>query len=386
MAGFSKDDERHLARALQLARRGQGYVEPNPMVGCVVVRGGRVLGEGWHRRFGEPHAEIEALRAAQAAHGKNATRGATVYVTLEPCCHTGKTPPCTDALIAAGVARVVALMQDPNPRVCGAGAAALRKAGVRSELASGGPLHAVAAELNAPFTKLMTQRRPWVILKWAQSLDGKIATRTGDSKWITDEACRAHAHRTRGRVDGILVGVGTVLSDNPLLTCRVGRPRRIAARIVLDTHLRTPRSAQLVRTACETPTLIFCGPDAPARRVRVLEAAGCVVERVQLVGRGRPGQSVLSPPAVLDALGRRQMTNLLVEGGGRVLGNVFDAGLADELHVYVAPLLIGGAAAPGPLHGRGPATIGDAVRLRPKTERRCGAGRFLRILLNPTKV
>lgn len=364
------DDERHLRRALRRAERGRGRVEPNPVVGCVIVKRGRVIGEGFHRRYGGPHAEIEALR-----HCRESPRGATVYVTLEPCCHQGQTPPCTKALIAAGVARVVAPIEDPNPPVAGGGFAALRRAGVRVEV---GLLAAEAAELNAPFFKLVRQRRPWVILKWAQSLDGKIATRTGDSKWISDAACRAHAHRVRGRMDAIVVGVGTVLTDDPLLTCRAGRPRRVATRIILDTRLRTPLRAQLVRTARRVPTWVFCGPEAPRRRVQALERAGCVVRPVR---RTRAG---LSLPGVLDTLGAFHMTNVLVEGGAKLLGRFFDEALADECHIYVAPRLIGGADAPGPLGGRGVERVADAAALPPASRlRHLGDGYFLDARLAP---
>jgi len=334
------------------------------MVGCVVARGRKVLGEGFHGRFGGPHAEIVALRRC-----KGSARGATVYVTLEPCCHHGKTPPCTEALLAAGIARVVAPMADPHPQVRGRGFTALRKAGVQVDV---GLLADQAVALTAPFTKLTREGRPWVILKWAQSMDGKIATRSGDSKWISDETCRGHAHRTRGRIDAIIAGVGTVLRDDPLLTCRTGRPRRIATRIVLDSRLRTPSTAQLVRTARQTPTWIFCSREASARRVHALEKTGCVVHRV---GRPRYG---LSLPRVLDVLGTHAMTNVLVEGGGAVLGSFFDQKLADECHVYIAPRLLGGRQAPGPLHGRGVERVAEGVRLPDDARlRRLGNGYFL---------
>lgn len=363
-------DEQHLRRALRLAARGRGRVEPNPMVGCVIVKRGQIIGEGYHRRFGGPHAEIAALRRCTAP-----PRGATVYVTLEPCCHTGKTPPCTAALIAAGVARVLAPLNDPYPPVAGNGFAALRRAGVRVDV---GLLANEAAALNAPFFKLVRARRPWVILKWAQSLDGKIATRTGDSQWITDEPCRAHAHRTRGRVDAILVGVGTVLRDDPQLTCRTGRPRRVATRVVLDSHLRTPPRAQLVRTAREIPTWVFHGPNPPARRARALERAGCLLHRVPLTRRG------LSLPAILNTLGHHDMTNVYVEGGGTLLGQFHDQRLADEYHVYIAPVLIGGVDAPGPLHARGAARVAVALRL-PDVARpvRIGDGLFVSARITP---
>ncbi len=359
------DDAAFMQRALRLATRGQGYVEPNPMVGCVIVRQGKIVGEGYHRRFGGSHAEIEALRRCRSS-----PRGATVYVTLEPCCHFGKTPPCTHALIEAGVRRVVAAMRDPTPQVAGRGFRKLQAAGIPAE---SGVLAEQAAELNAPFLKLMRDKRPWVILKWAQSLDGKIATRTGDAKWISDEHARAHAHRVRGRVDAILVGGNTVLTDDPQLTCRVGRARRVATRVVLDAELRTPLKARLVRSAHKTPTWIVCAAGAPRSRAKALEAAGCVVQRV---ARERPG---LSLPAVLDLLGSAGMTNVLVEGGGRLLGSFLDERLADEFHIYVAPLLIGGVQAVSALSGRGAATVREALCLPEKTTiRRLRSGWLVR--------
>jgi diaminohydroxyphosphoribosylaminopyrimidine deaminase/5-amino-6-(5-phosphoribosylamino)uracil reductase len=364
MSAAHAADERHMRRALQLAARGAGRVEPNPMVGCVIVKGGCVIGEGYHRRFGGPHAEIAALRACRAS-----PRGATVYVTLEPCCHHGKTPPCVDALLAARVRRVVAGVRDPHPRVAGGGLAALTAAQVAVTV---GVLADAAAELIAPFAKVVQTGRPWTILKWAQSLDGKIATRTGDSKWISDAACRAHAHRVRGRVDAILVGVGTVRTDDPELTCRVGRPRRTALRVVLDAELRTPPRARLVTTARAVPTWVFCRKGVSGRRADVLTRAGVVLRPVAATKAG------LSLPAVLKTLARHGVTNLLVEGGGRVLGRFFDGGLADELHIYQAPLLIGGADAPGPLGGRGVARVANAWRLpRDVRPRRLGDGQFI---------
>jgi len=342
-------DQQYMRRALQLAKQGDGRVQPNPMVGCVITKAGSVIGEGYHRRFGGPHAEIDALPRCTTT-----PRGATVYVTLEPCCYHGQTPPCTDALIAARVARVVASVKDPSPRVAGRGLTKLRRAGIRVDV---GLLSDEARALNAPFFKLVRTKRPWVILKWAQSLDGKIAARTGDSKWITDETCRKHVHRTRGRIDAIIIGVGTVLSDNPLLTCRAGRPRRLATRIIIDTKLRTPPASQLVQTADQPPTWIFHGPDAPRLRARALENAGCVLHRVPTTARG------VSLPAVLNTLGKRQMTNVLVEGGSALLGSFFDQKLADEYHVYIAPILIGGAAAPGPLGALGADKVAHALRL-----------------------
>jgi diaminohydroxyphosphoribosylaminopyrimidine deaminase/5-amino-6-(5-phosphoribosylamino)uracil reductase len=354
----------HLRRALRLALRGQGRVEPNPMVGCVIVRDGKVIGEGWHARFGGPHAEVRALGACSRS-----PHGATAYVTLEPCCIFSKTPPCTAALIAARVSRVVACVADPNPRIAGRGFRMLRRSGIAVEL---GVLADEGAELIAPFTKLVKTGRPWVILKWAQSLDGVIATRTGDSKWISDETCRAHAHRTRGRVDAIIVGVNTVLCDDPLLTCRFGTPRRIATRIVLDSSLRTPLRSALVRSARQTPTWVVCGPRASESREAKLVAAGCIVRRLPA---GRAG---IALSALLNLLGAQGMSNVLVEGGGRVLGRFADDRLADEFHIYTAPLLLGGAEAIGALHGVGPARMRDHQKLRILESRRIGEGWFHR--------
>ena len=354
-------DREHMLRALALARRGRGAVEPNPMVGCVIVKNGRVIGEGWHRRFGGPHAEIDALRRCRVA-----PHGATLYVTLEPCSHFGKTPPCADALVEARIGRVIAALRDPNPLVAGRGLRRLRRAGI--EVASG-VLAAEATSLNAPYLKLLRERRPWVILKWAQSLDGKIATRTHDSKWISDEACRTHAHRVRGRVDAIIVGRHTVETDDPELTARLARPRRIATRVVLDARLSTPPTACLIRTAQQTPTLFFCGQNAPAARRRTLEHAGCRVDEIPCDGK------TLSLGAALDRLGELRMTNVLVEGGGALLGAFADQNLADEIHVYVAPLLIGGRDAVSPLSGLGVETVARSPRLpADTTPRRIGAG------------
>jgi len=326
-----------MQRALDLARRGEGYVEPNPMVGCVIVRRGRIVGEGYHRRFGGPHAEVFALRKAGAR-----ARGATAYVTLEPCSHFGKTPPCVNALIAAGVKRVIAATRDPNPRVSGRGLKKLRAAGIDVRV---GLLQAKANHLIAPFGKLIRRRTPYVILKWAQSLDGRLATSGGDSKWITGEASRAAAHAIRARVDAVLVGIETVLADNPDLTARHVRPRRLATRVVLDSRLRTPPTCQLVRGARRAPLLIVTSTSRVRDRAAIarLTRAGCEFVGVPIRG-GR-----LDLRRVLAELGRRGMTNVMVEGGPTVLGAFLSAGLADEARVFVAPKLLGGEGPRGPM-------------------------------------
>lgn len=328
-------DEHFLRRALRLARRGRGTVEPNPMVGAVLVRDGRIVGEGWHERYGGPHAEVNALAAAGAE-----AAGATLYVTLEPCAHFGKTPPCTQGIVQAGVRRVVAAVADPNPVAAG-GLTALRAAGLDVEI---GLLASAAQRLNAPYFCRVQRGRPFVTAKWAMTLDGRIATVGGQSRWITGPAARRHAHRLRGRMDAILVGMGTVLADDPLLTARPPGPR-VATRIVLDSGLRLPARSALVQTARQAPVLVVCDPAVDANRRRELEAAGC--ECLPLSG----GPSNL--PALLAELGRRQFTNLLVEGGAEVLGSFLAADLIDAVAVYVAPKIVGGARALGPVGGVG---------------------------------
>jgi diaminohydroxyphosphoribosylaminopyrimidine deaminase/5-amino-6-(5-phosphoribosylamino)uracil reductase len=377
MPEWRRQDIELMGRAMALARRGLGRVEPNPMVGCVVVRGGRVLGEGYHRKFGGKHAEIEAL-----VRCKGPTRGATVYVTLEPCCHHGKTPPCTDALFTAGVRRVVAAMRDPFAAVAGRGLARLRRAGIEVSVGLCGEQ---ARRLNAAYLKLRTEGRPWVILKWAQSLDGKIATHTGHSKWISSAQARREAHRLRGRVDAVIVGSGTVRADDPMLTCRHVRARRTASRIVMSGGLRIDPHSRVVRTAGQVPTIVATTRAAlrrHARKASVLRKAGCEVLGVGS-RRGR-----VSLAGLLDELGRRQMTNVLVEGGAELLGAFFDDQLADEVVVFVSPQLIGGAAAPGPLGGTGVARVVGGVEQPDLVERRrIGGDMMHRILLrDPAKV
>jgi len=340
-------DNHWMRRALELAERGRGYVEPNPLVGAVLVRDGHLVGEGWHQKFGEAHAEVNALAAA----GENA-RGATFYVTLEPCCHHGKTPPCTGAVIGAGIQRVVAAMKDPFPQVAGKGAEMLRNAGIAVDV---GVCELEARRLNAPYLTLLEKGRPYVHAKWAMTLDGKIATRTRDSKWISNEASRRVSHQIRSRMDGILVGIGTVLADDPRLTSRPPGPRT-PTRIVLDSRGLTPLDSQLVRTARELPTLIFTTTPAPATSDE-LAARGCEV--VHVAGSQRPELN-----AVLCNLAKRQFTNVLVEGGAAVLGSFLDAGLIDEVHVFIAPILAGGDKALSPIGGVGIDKIAGALRLK----------------------
>ncbi len=364
-------DLHFMRRALRLARRGEGRVEPNPMVGCVICRDGRMIGEGFHRRFGGPHAEVDALRRC----GKS-PRHATLYVTLEPCCHVGKTPPCTNALVEAGIARVVVACRDPNPLVDGAGIAALRRAGIDVSV---GVRRDEAAELLAPFATVQRLQRPYVIAKWAQSLDGKLATRTGESRWITGEAARRLVHRHRARMDAILVGAGTVCADDPLLTARGVPLRRRALRVVLDGRLSLPLRCQLVGTAREVPTLVFTAADvAESAKAHRLRASG--VEVVALRGAGTPRFLA----AALRELARRGVTNLLVEGGAQVLAGFLDARLVDEALVFVAPLLIGGTKAPSAWNGLGVAKLAEARAPRLVSVTRLGNDHLYRLRLTPS--
>ncbi|MBN1396046.1 MAG: bifunctional diaminohydroxyphosphoribosylaminopyrimidine deaminase/5-amino-6-(5-phosphoribosylamino)uracil reductase RibD [Pirellulales bacterium] len=347
----------HMRRALELAARGEGYVEPNPMVGCVIARGAEIIGEGWHRRFGRDHAEIEALRMA----GERAA-GAALYVTLEPCCHQGKTPPCTRAIIESGIRRVIVAGLDPFPQVQGGGVAKLRNAGITVDV---GLSRSEAQRLNAPYLKLIETGRPWIIAKWAMSLDGKIATHTGESRWISGDQSRRIVHELRGRVDAIVVGRGTVERDDPLLTARPPGPRT-ALRVVLDTNALLSEKSQLVCTIADAPVLAAVGRrSAEADRSR-LARSGCEV----FICEGDTYAARFD--SLLAELGRRRLTNVLVEGGGRVLGSLLEAGAIDEIQAFIAPKLIGGANAPAPIAGKGIAALADALRLERPEIRQAG--------------
>lgn len=320
--------------ALALARRGLGAVWPNPAVGCVVVKAGRLVGRGWTQPSGRPHAETEALRRAGEA-----ARGATAYVSLEPCCHWGRTPPCADALIKAGLRRVVVALEDPDPRVAGNGIARLREAGVVVET---GPGAEGAAEINAGFLTRQRLGRPLVTLKLATSLDGRIATESGESQWITGPAARERTHLLRAQHDAIMVGTGTVIADNPQLTCRLpGLGGRSPVRVVLDRRLRIPLGAHVIAEAHHTPTWVVTLPSAdPARREALLAAGAVVIE----VDADRDGGIDLA--AALTVLGRRGLTRLLVEGGAHLASALLRAGPVDRLAWFHAPLLIGGDGTP----------------------------------------
>jgi diaminohydroxyphosphoribosylaminopyrimidine deaminase / 5-amino-6-(5-phosphoribosylamino)uracil reductase len=351
-------DARFMRQALSLAARGQGNVEPNPMVGAVIVRDNRVIGTGYHRRFGDHHAEIWALR--EAGHR---ARGATLYVTLETCCHWGKTPPCTDAILAAGIRRVVIAMLDPFARVHGKGAALLRRRNVRVEV---GLCEAPARELNAPYLTRLEQGRPYVIAKWAQSLDGCVATAGGESRWISSEASRAMVHPLRARVDGIVVGIGTALTDDPRLTARLpagSTVRRLAMRIVIDSTCRLPLTSQLVKTVSVAPVMVAHRRNlrgAAEQRHKALAERG-----VMTVGLPVDRSRRVNVAALLRHLGRQEYTNVLLEGGPETMASFFASDLVDEAQVFIAPIIIGGPSARHAVGGgKDLARIADARRLR----------------------
>lgn len=334
-----------MRRALEIAQYGRGSVEPNPVVGAVVLdSNGSFVSEGWHKAYGGPHAEIHALQLA----GQNAM-GGTLFVTLEPCCHHGKTLPCTEAIIRSGIRHVVMASRDPDFRVNGHGVATLRNAGV---IVTEGVSAADARLLNGPYLKLATTGRPWVHVKWAMSLDGKIATRAGDSKWITGEKSRHKVHALRARLDAIIVGRGTVVADNPLLTARPPGTRT-AARVIFAPSGELPDDCYLCATAREIPVIIYCASSAQRKLSRWRDAGAEVVPI---------GDEPLLDHA-FDDLGRRTMSHVLVEGGSKLLGAVIDAGHADEFHVFVGPSVIGGAEAPSAVAGKGVSRLMDAPRL-----------------------
>ncbi|MBU0484807.1 MAG: bifunctional diaminohydroxyphosphoribosylaminopyrimidine deaminase/5-amino-6-(5-phosphoribosylamino)uracil reductase RibD [Proteobacteria bacterium] len=335
--------------ALREAKKGIGRTSPNPCVGAVVVKNGKVVGKGWHRKAGTPHAEVNALQDAG-----NQAKNSTIYVTLEPCNHTGRTPPCTEAIIAAGIKRVVVGMADPNPVVTGGGNKFLVSKGI---VVSTGILEDECRAINRPFIKHIRTGLPWVIMKAGVSLDGRIATRTGHSSWITNDKSRAYVHRLRDQVDAILVGIGTALSDDPSLTTRLlSRRGRDSIRVILDTHLRLPPSAKVLRQDSLAPTVIFCGPDINQVKKAALAEAGAIVKQVTMQGQG------LNLAAVLAELGKMQVMSLLVEGGSDVHGSFLKNGLFDQANLFLAPVLIGSDGVPL-LSGLGVEQVPQAPRL-----------------------
>jgi diaminohydroxyphosphoribosylaminopyrimidine deaminase/5-amino-6-(5-phosphoribosylamino)uracil reductase len=347
---WTDTDRRLMERAFALAAKSAGQVSPGPLVGCVIASAeGEIVGEGFYTYEKLKHAETYALEQAGAK-----ARGATAYVSLEPHAHHGRTPPCTDSLIRAGVARVVVPIEDPNPQVSGKGFEHLRSAGVEVSI---GLLAREAAEANEKYLHFMRTGRPFVHLKLAASLDGKIATRTGDSRWITGEQSRARVHELRHEYDAILIGAGTALADDPLLTDRSGKPRRRPfVRVVLDETLKVSPESQLVTTVNSAPVVIFAAKSAEVSKVDALESRGVEVMRDPANGRNLP--------AILEELGHRSIQSILVEGGAGIAGNFLDAGLVNKVSIFLAPVIIGGREAPNAVGGEGAETLAEALELQ----------------------
>jgi diaminohydroxyphosphoribosylaminopyrimidine deaminase/5-amino-6-(5-phosphoribosylamino)uracil reductase len=343
-------DQLHLQRAIELAGRGLGMVNPNPVVGAVIARDGEVLGEGWHAEYGGPHAEVNAIAACDEVD----LDGATLYVSLEPCCHEGKTPPCTDAIVAAGLSRVVVACDDPSEKASGRGLGILRDEGIEVVLGDG-ELATRARLLNQGFRKHARTGRPWVLFKSAMTLDGKVATEGGDSKWISDEASRARAHRWRASVDAVVVGIGTALADDPQLTARVEGVHHQPRRVVFDSLARLPLSSQLVRASAEIPLTVVVSRAASRPETDALEAAGAHV--IVATGENEPARV----RSALDQLGDLEVASILLEGGPHLAGAFLDAGEIDEIRLFLAPLLLGGRTARDPLEGEGVERISEAM-------------------------
>ena len=346
-------DHEHLARAIGLAERGVGSVSPNPVVGAVLVKDERVVGEGWHEEYGGPHAEVNAITAA----GDADLRGATLYISLEPCCHEGHQPPCTDAILAAGIGRVVVASDDPTEKASGRGLGILRDEGVQVDLA-GGELAAQARQQNQAFRKHARTGRPWVLFKSAMSLDGKVATKTGDSKWISTEDSRLVAHQWRASCDAVAVGIGTALADDPQLTARIDGVRHQPRRVVFDATARLPLDSKLVSAAHEVPLVVVVSRAARRSNTDALENAGAEV--IVATGEHEPARV----RSALDQLGALDppVTSVLLEGGPHLAGAFLDGGEIDELRLFIAPLLLGGRSARDPLEGEGVDAISDALR------------------------
>ena len=347
-------EEQFMKRAIELAKQGVGWTAPNPLVGAVVVKNGRVIGEGYHRKYGELHAERNALAACTEDPA-----GATLYVTLEPCCHYGKTPPCTEIIIEKKIAKVVIGSRDSNPKVAGKGARILREHGI--EVVEDYMREACDA-LNPVFFHYITTKTPYVVLKFAMTLDGKIATRTGASKWITGEAARNHVHQLRGRYAGILAGIGTVLADDPMLNCRIDGAHQ-PLRIILDSHLRIPMGSRLVRSAKEYPLLIVCNESTRDReegttRIQKLEEAGAKVWTLP-EKNGHPDLNVL-----MQRLGEEKIDSVLIEGGGTVNEAALKAHIVHHVYAYIAPKIFGGEDAKTPVEGSGIRLPQECANLR----------------------
>jgi len=360
-----QEDKKWMGKALRLAEKGRGRTSPNPMVGAILLKDGKVVGEGYHAKSGEAHAEVVALQRA----GED-SRGATLYLNLEPCTHFGKTPPCAPRVVEKGVNRVVIGMEDPNPLVRGKGIDILKRGGLDVQV---GILEKECRRLNEAFCKYILQKVPFVILKVAATVDGKIATRNGDSKWISGEASRRLAHRLRNQVDGILVGIGTVLRDDPLLTTRI-RGGRDPYRIILDSRLRIPGEANVIGTS-PSKAIIATTELAPRERIDELEKRGVRI----LMINSKEGRVDLK--SCLSKLGEMGMMSLLVEGGSHVNGSFLDEGLIDKLILFLSPRVIGDQKAPGIFDGRGVSTLQETVGLRELKTKKVGEDVFLECYL-----
>jgi len=343
--------EKFMLRALELAAKARGRTSPNPMVGAVIVKDGKIVGEGYHKKPGTPHAEIHAIEQA-----KDKAKGAQLYVTLEPCCHWGRTPPCTQAVIRASISSVVMAMFDPFPQVSGKGKAELEGHGISVQ---NGLLETEARKLNEAYIKYVTTRMPFVILKTAMSLDGKIATSTGESKWITSASSRQKVHEIRDGVDAILVGIGTVNRDNPSLTTRLeNKQGEDPIRIVVDSKARISLEAKLLNLSSPAPAFIATTEKAPPEKIAQLRARGAeVIATPELNGK-------VSLKALMKKLGEKAITSVLIEGGGEINASALKEGIVDKVMVFIAPKLIGGKTAPGPIGGAGIKQLSKAARLR----------------------
>jgi diaminohydroxyphosphoribosylaminopyrimidine deaminase/5-amino-6-(5-phosphoribosylamino)uracil reductase len=342
-----------LERAVELAERGRRHVSPNPLVGAVVSRDGRVLGEGWHAELGGPHAEVQAI----ASCGEADLTGATIHVSLEPCCHQGRTPPCTDAILAAGLRRVVVAADDPSAKASGRGLGILRDEGVEVDQAGADSEVGRRARLqNQPFRKHARTGLPWVMMKTATSLDGRLATHSGDSRWISSGPSRDLAHQWRAEVDAVVVGIGTALADDPQLTARVPDVTRQPRRVVFDSEARLPLDGRLVASVDEAPVTVITSRAASRSATDALTASG--VEVVVVSGQNEHSRV----RSALAELGQRDVTSLMLEGGSHLAGAFFDAAEIDELRLFVAPLILGGRQAPGLIGGEGVERIADAAR------------------------
>lgn len=350
-------EEKYMRRAIELAKKGSGHVNPNPLVGAVIVRDGEIIGEGYHECYGQLHAERNAI--ANAKKRGNSLEGSTIYVTLEPCCHYGKTPPCTEAIIEEKIARVVVGSDDPNPLVSGKGFQMLREKGI--EVIP----HFLKEEcdaMNHVFFHYIRTGTPYVAMKYAMTMDGKIACYTGDSKWVTGEESRAHVQTLRNHYKGIMAGIGTVLADDPMLNCRI-EGGRDPIRIIADSHLRIPMDSQLVRTAGQQPLIVACLPDADEEKAAQLQGKGVEVLRIPGVTTAditEEQKEVISLPVLMKELGARKIDGILLEGGGQLNESALQAGIVDRIYCYIAPKIFGGAQAKTPVEGQGLTRAADA--------------------------